>query len=156
MNQSAGVYLKCRVGREWYAIHVAQIVRVLHLVALTELPAADPDMLGMLTLPDRVAPVIDLRRRFRLTEIEYHLDTPIVAVNTPHGTVGLVVDEADDIETIGEEQLAPFTGTVSPYIVGVARSSDYLLLLLNTTLLGAEARSAGQAGGNGAVQRKEV
>ena len=144
MSGPTGVYLKCRIGREWYAIHVAHIVRVLHLVALTELPASDPDVLGMLTLPDRVAPVIDLRRRFGLADVTYRLDTPIIAVDTPHGTVGLVVDEADDIESIDEEQIAPFTGSVSPYIVGVARCSDQLLLLLNTSLLGTEARSAGQ------------
>ncbi len=144
MSASTGIYLKCRVGHEWYAINVASVVRVLHLVALTELPAPGPDVLGLLTLPDRIAPVIDLRRRFGLADVSYQLETPIIAVETPDGTVGLVVDEADDIESIDEAQIAPFTSGVSPYIVGVARSPEQLLLVLNTSLLGIEARSAAQ------------
>ena len=55
--------------------------------------------------------------------------------------IGLVVDDADDIETIDEAQIEPFTGEVSAYIVGIARCRDRLLLLLDTSLLGAEARS---------------
>ena len=144
MSETTGVYLRCRVGREWYAINVDSVLRVLHLVALTELPDSGPDVLGLLTLPDRVVPVIDLRRRFGLADVTFRLDTPIVAVDTPYGAVGLVVDEADDIEPVDEAQIAPFTGGVSPYIVGVARLPDHLLLLLDTSLLGAEARSVGQ------------
>jgi purine-binding chemotaxis protein CheW len=144
MSESTRVYLRCRVGREWYAISVDSVLRVLHLVALTELPEPSPDVLGLLTLPDRVAPVIDLRRRFGLTDAPLRLETQIVAVDTPHGAVGLIVDEADDIEPVDETQIAPFTDGVSPYIVGVARRPDHLLLLLDTSLLGAEARSVGQ------------
>ncbi len=143
MSEFTGIFLRCRVGREWYAINVNSVLKVLHLVALTELPDSPPDVLGLLTLPDRVAPVIDLGRRFGLGDTILHLETPIVAVNTPHGAIGLVVDEADDIESIEEVQVAPFTDGVAPYVVGVARCADQLVLLLDTALLGAEARLDG-------------
>jgi purine-binding chemotaxis protein CheW len=144
MSETTGVYLRCRVGREWYAINVDNVLRVLHLVALTELPDPRPEVLGLLTLPDRVAPVIDLRRRFGLADAPLRLETPIIAVETPSGAVGLVVDEADDIESIAEEQIAPYTDGVSPHIVGIARCADHLMLLLDISLLGVEARSYGQ------------
>jgi purine-binding chemotaxis protein CheW len=141
MSGSPNVYLSCRVGREWYGINTDSIFKVLQLVALTELPNASPDVLGLLTLPDNVIPVIDLRRRFGLPDAPLRLDTPIIAVDTPDGAVGLVVDDAHDIETIDEAQIQPCTGEVSPYVVGVARCPDHLLLLLDTSLLGVEARS---------------
>lgn len=141
MSGSKGVYLSCRVGREWYGINANGVFKVLQMVALTELPDSSPDVLGLLTLPDVVIPVIDLRRRFGLPDAPLRLETPIVAVDTPHGAVGLVVDEADDIETIHEAQIEALTGEVSPYIVGIARGPDHLLLLLDTALLGVEARS---------------
>jgi purine-binding chemotaxis protein CheW len=147
MSESIQIYLRCRVGREWYAINVDCVIRVLHMVALTELPDSHPDVLGLLTLPDRVVPVIDLRRRFGLVDAPLQLETPIVAVDTPHGAIGLVVDEADDIESIEESQLAPYTDGISPYIVRVAKHPDHLLLLLDTSLLGTEARSVGQTNG---------
>jgi purine-binding chemotaxis protein CheW len=141
MGGSAGVYLSCRVGREWYGIHTDDVFKVLQMVALTELPDARSDVLGLMTLPGGVIPVIDLRRRFGLPDASLRLETPIVAVDTPHGAVGLVVDNADDIETIDEDHIEPLTGEVSPSFVGIARCPDHLLLLLDTSRLGAEARS---------------
>jgi purine-binding chemotaxis protein CheW len=141
MSRSTQVYLRCRVGREWYAINVDHVLRVLHMVALTELPQPNPNVLGLLTLPDRVIPVLDLRRYFGLADAPLRLETPIVAVDTSYGAVGLVVDEADDIESVEETQIASYTDALSPYITGVARYPDHLLLLLDTALLGAEVRS---------------
>jgi purine-binding chemotaxis protein CheW len=146
MSGSSGVYLRCRVGREWYGINTDCVLKVLHLVALTEMPDTSPDVLGLLTLPDCVIPVIDLRRRFELPDASLRMETPIVAVRAPQGAVGLVVDDADDIETIDQAQLEPFTGEVSPYVVGIARCPEHLLLLLDISLLGAEARSGARTG----------
>jgi purine-binding chemotaxis protein CheW len=135
MSDSAGVYLRCRVGREWYGIHTDSVFKVLQMVALTELPNSRPDVLGLLTLPDSVIPVIDMRRRLGVPDAPLRLGTPIVAVDTSRGTVGLVVDDADDIEMIDEAQIEAFTSEVSPYIVGIARCPDHLLLLLDISLL---------------------
>lgn len=138
MSGLAGIYLRCRVGREWYGINTDNVFKVLQLVALNELPDADPSVLGLLTLPDCVIPVIDLRRYFGLPEATLGLETPIVAVNTSHGAVGLVVDDADDIETIVDAQLEPFNNDMSTYIVSIARCPDCILLLIDISLLGAK------------------
>ncbi len=135
MSGSAGIYLRCRVGREWYGINTNQVFKVLQMVALTELPNASPDVLGLLTLPDSVIPVIDMRQRLGVADAALRLETPIVAVSTATGPIGLVVDDADDIETIDESQIEVFTSEVSPNIVGIARCPDHLLLLLDTSLL---------------------
>jgi purine-binding chemotaxis protein CheW len=140
MSGSTGIYLRCRLGREWYGINTDHVFKVLQMTALTELPYSSPDVLGMLTLPDSIIPVIDMRRRLGLPDAPLRLDTPIVAVNTPRGMVGLVVDDADDIETIDESQIELSASEVSPYIVGIARCPDRLLLLMDTSLLSVEAQ----------------
>jgi purine-binding chemotaxis protein CheW len=136
MSKSAGVYLSCRLGREWYGINTDHVFRVLQMTALTELPDSDPDVLGLLTLPDSIIPVIDMRRRLGLPDAPLRLDTPIVAVTTTRGMVGLVVDEADDIETIDENQIELAGSGLSSYIVGVAVCPERLLLLMDPSLLG--------------------
>jgi purine-binding chemotaxis protein CheW len=140
MSKSTGVYLRCRLGREWYGIHTDYVFRVLQMTALTELPDSGPDVLGLLTLPDDIIPVIDMRRRLGLADAPLRLDTPIVAVTTGHGMVGLVVDEADDVETIGESQIELSGSGLSSYIVGVAICPDRLLLLMDPSLLGIDAQ----------------
>jgi purine-binding chemotaxis protein CheW len=138
MSGSTGVYLRCRLGREWYGIPTDQVFKVLQMTALTELPDSDPDVLGLLTLPDSIIPVIDMRRRLGLSDASLRLDTPIVVVITPRGMVGLVVDYADDIETIDESQIELSGSGLSRYVVGVAVCPEHLLLLMDTSLLDVE------------------
>jgi purine-binding chemotaxis protein CheW len=138
MSGTPGVYLRCRLGREWYGINTDQVYKVLQMTALTELPDSGPDVLGLLTLADSIIPVVDMRRRMDLPFAPLRLDTPIVAVTTPRGMVGLVVDEADDLETIDGSQIELSGSGLSPYIVGVAACPDHLLLLMDTSLLDIE------------------
>ncbi len=132
-----GHYLCVRVGREWYGIRVDEVVEVLHLVALSELPGAPPDVLGLMTLRDSVMPVVDLRRRFGLPESPLRISTPIVAVKTAVGALGLVVDEADDVAEVHE--IMAQQGTTSPYVESVARLPGRLLMLLDVPHLCADA-----------------
>lgn len=127
-------YLRFRVGYEWYGIEVDSLIEVLHFVALSELPAARPDILGMMRLRETVVPVIDLRLRFGL-EATYNLNTPIVVARTPGGATGLVVDDVDDLVRITVDQVSAQQDGPSPYVAGTARLSDSLLLLLDLGLL---------------------
>ncbi len=105
MTETMSHYLSFRVGTEWYGIDVDSVLEVLHFVALTELPAASSDIVGLLTARDRIMPVIDLRLRFGLPNPNYRLDTPIIAVHTASGPVGLVVDDTENVENIMTTQM---------------------------------------------------
>jgi purine-binding chemotaxis protein CheW len=97
-------------------------------------------MLGMMRLRETIVPVIDLRVRFGFAgnAVSYSLSTPIITVDTPAGAVGMVVDEVDDLERIDTSQITPHDGSTSRYVTGVARLPDYLLLLLDVSLIRAE------------------
>lgn len=125
--------LCCRVGREWYGIPVEQVVEVLQLVALNEIPGAKPDILGLLTLRDVVMPVIDLRVRFGASNTDLSLDTPVIAIHTSQGPAAVVVDDVDDVNrvtNVDDEQ-----GHESPYTSGVARLGERVLLLIDVNRL---------------------
>ena len=126
------IYLRCRVGIQWYGIDVNHVIEVLNFMMLTELPGATADILGMMTLRNMVMPVLDLRLRFGLSAALYR-ETPIVAVSVLQSPLGLIVDEVDELTTVAEQQFAPYEGEVSRYITGIARLSNSLLLLLDLT-----------------------
>jgi purine-binding chemotaxis protein CheW len=136
-------YLSFRVGFQWYGISVDNVIEVLHLMALTELPVSADDILGLMTVRDVVIPVLDLRLRFKLTDPIYSLNTPIITARLPPGVVGLVVDEIDNVEPVAENQIVNYDDTTlaahSAYVAGVARLPERLILLLNTASLGANA-----------------
>jgi len=127
--------LSVRIGSQWFGIAIGSLIEVLHLVALTELPAAPPDVLGLLTVRKQVMPVVDLRRRFALEDTSLHLDTPLIAVRTAEGPLGLVVDEAEDVGHYTAAQVADYDGKESPYIQTVIQRPEGLLLILDVDQL---------------------
>lgn len=130
-------YLTFRVGGQWYGVEVIDVIEVLHLIALDELPLASPDVLGLMTLRDRVMPVIDLRRRFHLNEAPLTLQTPILAVNTVNGALGLVVDDVDDV--VPGEAITDYGSHASDHVRAVIRQGDRLLMVIDAARLAADA-----------------
>jgi purine-binding chemotaxis protein CheW len=130
-------YLTCRVGTEWYGIEVQNILEVMYLVALNDVHTTSPHMLGLMTLRQTLIPVLDLRRRFGLSDAPLSLSTPLIAVHTSAGSGAFVVDEIDAITHIDTMQLesAPMPG-----IQGAVRLEQRTLFLLNAEQLLQEVR----------------
>jgi chemotaxis signal transduction protein len=131
MQNNTHGYLAFRVRQEWYAIKVNSVIEVLHMVALNEVP--EPGVLGMMTLRNRPVKVIDLRQLFGLPNPDYKLDTPIIAVNTIQGAIGLVVDEADGVTEISPDNISVYD---EEYIEGVFRSQGRMIFILKLEQLG--------------------
>jgi len=124
-------YLTARIGGMWYGIPLTSIIEVLNMVSLADLPEADPDVLGLLTLRDHIMPVIDLRVRFHCQEAVLHLSTPIVAVRGQFAgqMMGFVVDDVDSVVMLSAE--TPIQASNFPYITGAVQLDNYVLLLLD-------------------------
>lgn len=144
-------YLSFRVGRQWYGVHIDHMIETLHMVALSELPDADPDIIGLITLRNVIMPVVDLRIRFGVQETDITLSTPIVAVRTPFGPVALIVDEVDNVVSIAPDIVEDFDHRESRYVQGIVQLEQHLLMLLDITMLRAE-RSAEAPSTNGHVR----
>jgi chemotaxis signal transduction protein len=131
MQNSRHGYLVFRVRQEWYAITVDSVIEVLHMVALNEIP--EPGVLGMMTLRNRPVKVIDLRQLFGLPNPDYKLDTPIIAVNTSQGAIGLVVDEADGVTQVTPDNVSLYD---EEYIEGVFRDQERMIFIVKLEQLG--------------------
>lgn len=126
-------YLTFRVAEQWYGIPVEHVTEVMHFIALDELPLAEPDILGLMTLRDRVITVLDLRRRFGAADTSLHIDTPIIAVQTDQRALGIVVDDVDDVEYISE--FAEYDEERASCVSKVTHLSNRLILLLDINRL---------------------
>jgi purine-binding chemotaxis protein CheW len=115
----------------WYGVSLTAIIEVLHMVALPEIPEADEDVLGLLTLRDNIMPVVDLRVRFHQIHSKLHMNTPIVAIHGENDgqMIGFVVDEVDSVVTLDAD--TPIKVTRSPYVAGAVQLETYVLLILD-------------------------
>lgn len=136
MLEAANSTLTFRIGHAWYGVSVDSVIEVIHLVGLTDLPGTSPDILGLLTLRDTIMPVVDMRLRLGYPAAALRLDTPIIALWTAQGSLGMVVDDVDDVVIIRE--VSDYENADSPYVNAVARLDERLLLLLDTAYLRAQ------------------
>jgi purine-binding chemotaxis protein CheW len=127
-------FLSFRVGQQWFGIDVESVFEVLPMLVLSDLPGAAPEILGLMTVRDMVMPVIDLRVRFGVDAL-IRMDTVIIALTLSSGTVGLVVDDVDRVETVQQNEISLHETNLSPYISGVVRRDTSILYLLNTEII---------------------
>ena len=119
-------YLACRIGSEWYGISIDAVSEVLHILALRQVPKSN--LAGVMTLREKVIPVVDLREHLGIEEYHYALDTPIIALQLLEKCLGLIVDEADDVMVLEEGAIQTYSDGI---VTGMARAGDRLLFILN-------------------------
>lgn len=120
-----------------YAIEVdvVQSIEKLLLMTITRIPGVPSYVKGVINLRGMVTPIVDLRNRFDLPEMEYNDNTRIIIVNLENFDVGLIVDDANDVIDIpvnALESQPEVVGSVeSEFVAGVAKIEKRLLVMLN-------------------------
>jgi purine-binding chemotaxis protein CheW len=141
-------WLIFQVEAQWYGLPVAQVLRIIEMVAMLDLPGAPQGVQGMINVQGQVVPVIDLRRRWGLPPQPYTLRTPIILVQgeAEVQTVGLIVDNVVEVIEVRPEQIkqleqvapAGSAGELAqqlPYLAGVIRWGQQLGLLVRVETL---------------------
>ncbi|AXN40561.1 chemotaxis protein CheW [Peribacillus butanolivorans] len=118
-----------------YAIPVDKVSGIEKLLHITRVPKAVQLVKGVINLRGVITPIIDLRVRFGLEELEYNDSTRIIVVILDDMEVGLIVDSANDVLDIPVDSIEPQPEVVghsaSEYISGVAKIEKRLLVLIN-------------------------
>ncbi len=139
-DSRSGKYLAFRLGREEFAIHVLKVREIMGIQDITAVPQTPLFVKGVINLRGKVIPVMDLRLKFSLPEVEYTPRTCIIVVQiqAPDGGValtGIVVDEVTEAVNIapGEIEDTPDFGDAvsTPYILGMAKSRGRVKILLD-------------------------
>jgi len=118
-------YLAFSLGGEAYAIEIGNIVEILKPLPITEVPRADPDVVGVMSVRGRLIAVLDLKRRFKLTR-SFMMDrrSRILLVDAIDEEIGLLVDEVLQVYRLSETEIEPPTvlgSEQAPYVVGIGR-----------------------------------
>ncbi|MBS4198977.1 chemotaxis protein CheW [Bacillus sp. FJAT-49732] len=118
-----------------YSISVEHVTAIEKMLHITRVPNVPPFIKGVTNLRGVIIPIIDLKRHFNLGDAEYTDRTRIIIVSYKNMTVGMIVDEANDVLDIPESVIEPCPDVAgaapAEFINGVANLDKRLLLLLN-------------------------
>ena len=134
----SGKFLSFYLGNEEFAIRVSSVREIIGLQDITPVPQTPVYVRGVLNLRGRVIPVVDLRRKCGLPEIEYGPQACIVVVRIETKTtgvpMGVVVDgvsEVVNIQSADVEDMPDFGGEPHSYLLGVAKLKGKVKVLLD-------------------------
>jgi purine-binding chemotaxis protein CheW len=127
-------YLTFRLGEEEYGVPILAVHEIKGQSAITPLPNAPPCIPGVMNLRGTIVPVVDLRAKFGLPDVEHSRFTVIVLVVVGTKIVGMRVDAVTDVVSLAaaEIQAVPdLGGAENGCVSGLARTGDKLLVLLD-------------------------
>ena len=135
----AGKYLVFQLGREEFGIRVLKVREIMGIQDITAVPQTPGYVKGVINLRGKVIPVVDLRLKFGLPEIEYTQRTCIIVVQVEaeaHGMLmGIVVDGVAEVLNLvpGDIEDTPDfgQGVVTPYLLGMAKIKGKVKILLD-------------------------
>jgi purine-binding chemotaxis protein CheW len=138
-DERAGKYLAFLLGREEFAIQVLKVREIMGIQDITAVPQTPAYVKGVINLRGKVVPVVDLRLKFGLPEIEYTQRTCIIVVQVRLDSVqllmGIVVDGVSEVLNLaaGDIENTPDFGggVVTPYLLGMAKSKGKVKILLD-------------------------
>ena len=80
-------------------------------------------------------PVIDLKKRFGLSDTSIKEESKIIIAKQDQGDIGLVVDEVSEVMDITDGMLSPspdiISGIVKKYIKGLIKLDNRIIIYLN-------------------------
>ena len=134
-----GKYLTFTLANEDYGIGILKIKEIIGMMPITSVPRTPDFVKGVVNLRGKVIPVVDLRLKFGMPEIDYTERTCIIVVEISGQTgaikIGIVVDAVSEVLNIKGDDIenTPVFGTRvnTDYILGMAKTGGCVKILLD-------------------------
>lgn len=135
---SGGKYLTFKLAEEEYGLAILKVREIIGLMDITAVPRAPHHIRGVVNLRGKIVPVLDLRRKFGLPDVELKRENCIVTAMIEGGhesiLVGLLVDSVSEVLLVEDGAIEPVPALQDvklPFVVGLAKSQDKVRILLD-------------------------
>lgn len=134
LSDYGGKYLTFALADEQYGVEIMKVREIMGFLDITAVPRMPTYMKGVINLRGKVVPVVDLRIKFGLPEVERTQETCIIVVDVGK-EVGIVVDTVCEVLDIDGGNIEPppsMGGAVNTsFILGMGKVVDAVTMLLN-------------------------
>ena len=128
-------FLIFTLGKEEYGIDILRVQEIRGYDAVTAIANTPEFIKGVINLRGIIVPIIDMRIKFSLKNVEYNQFTVVIILNLASRVVGMVVDGVSDVITLMPEQIktAPefSTSLDTRYIKGLGAVDQRMIILMD-------------------------
>ncbi len=137
--EKEGKYLSFTLAEEEYGIGILKVKEIIGMMPITSVPQTPDFVKGVINLRGKVIPVMDLRLKFGMEEMDYTERTCIIVVEIEGQTgtimIGIVVDAVSEVLNIKADDIedAPTFGAKleTESILGMAKMEGGVKILLD-------------------------
>lgn len=134
-NNLANEFLTFRLGQEEYGIEILKVQEIRGYDAITQIANAPEFIKGVINLRGIIVPIVDMRIKFYLNDVQYDQFTVVIILNVAGRVMGMVVDGVSDVISLQKEHMRPAPGLNSvieaEYIMGLGTIDERMLILID-------------------------
>ncbi len=129
-------YIVVNLGIEHYGIDIKYVDNIVRVPQITRVPNVQSYFKGVINLRGEVIPVMSLRLKFNMPEIEFTGKTRIIIIKLdPTAAIGVIVDEVEEVrdlpESMTERQTPDKNDTSQLFITAVGKTDKGLVSILD-------------------------
>lgn len=136
-------FLSFTLGKDDYGVDILRVQEIRGWEEVRKIPNTPDYIKGVVNLRNTVVPIVDLRLRFGLTDVQYTPTTVIIVLTvqcaTEQRVMGVVVDAVSDVVDVSDDEFkkAPDFGTTvdTRYINGMVMLDKRMVILLDSDKL---------------------
>lgn len=132
---NADEFLAFTLGTEEYGIDILKVQEIRGYDAVTSIANSPNFIKGVINLRGIIVPIVDMRIKFNIGNVEYNEFTVVIILNIGRRIVGMVVDGVSDVITLTKEQIksAPEFGSAfdTEYLTGLGTIDKRMLILVD-------------------------
>ena len=132
-------YLTFALGNEEFGLEILKVREIIGYMDITAVPQTPAYVKGVINLRGKVIPVVDLRAKFGMAEVEITEESCIIVVEISRAErksqTGIVVDHVSEVLDIAETEIedAPQfdSGVDTSFILGMGKIGETVKILLD-------------------------
>ncbi len=128
-------YLTFIVDNEIYGLEILKVREIVAMLHISKVPLVPHYVKGVINLRGNVIPVIDMRLKFNMSDIDYDEHTTIIIVDIEEISVGFIVDETSEVVKINQNNLMPppkfGTGIDTSFLKSMAKTDKSIIMMIN-------------------------
>jgi purine-binding chemotaxis protein CheW len=132
---SGSEFLTFTLGAEEYGVDILKVQEIRGYDAVTKIANAPPFIKGVVNLRGLIVPIVDMRIKFNLGNIEYNQFTVVIILNVSGRVVGMVVDSVSDVLMLAADQIKPAPDFAAnfdnDYLIGLGTIGERMLILMD-------------------------
>ncbi len=106
-NTTENQFLFFGIAEEEYGVEIAHVKEIIKVCNITKVPHTETYIKGIINLRGDIIPVVNVRERFGIPAKPYDDRTCIIVLNFEDNTVGLIVDDVNEVMYIDTNKITP-------------------------------------------------